>query len=50
MLTTALPGSPSDPATYAAVAVTVGSIALLASYIPVRGATAVDPVSALRLE
>ena len=42
--------SPSDPATYAAVAVTLGSIALLASYIPVRRATAVDPVSALRLE
>ena len=42
--------SPSDPATYAAVAITLGSIALLASYIPVRRATAVDPVSALRLE
>jgi putative ABC transport system permease protein len=42
--------SPSDPATYTAVAVTLGSIALLASYIPVRRATAVDPVSALRLE
>ena len=42
--------SPSDPATYVVVAVTLGSIALLASYIPVRRATAVDPVSALRLE
>ena len=42
--------SPSDPATYIAVALTLGSIALLASYIPVRRATAVDPVSALRLE
>ena len=42
--------SPSDPATYAGVAVTLGSIALLASYIPVRRATGVDPVSALRLE
>lgn len=42
--------SPSDPATYASVAVILGSIALLACYIPVRRATAVDPVSALRLE
>jgi putative ABC transport system permease protein len=42
--------SPSDPATYASVAVILGSIALLASYVPARRATAVDPVSALRLE
>jgi putative ABC transport system permease protein len=42
--------SPSDPATYAGVAVTLGAIALVASYIPVRRATAVDPVQALRLE
>ena len=42
--------SPSDPTTYAGVAVTLGAIALLASYIPVRRATAVDPVRVLRLE
>ena len=42
--------SPSDPATYAAVTVTLGAIALLASYVPVRRATAIDPVQALRLE
>jgi len=42
--------SPSDPATYAGVALTLGAIALLASYIPVRRATAIDPVQALRLE
>ena len=42
--------SPSDPATYAGVAVALGAIALLASYIPVRRATAIDPVRALRLE
>lgn len=42
--------SPSDPATYAGVALALGTIALLASYVPVRRATAVDPVRALRLE
>jgi predicted permease len=42
--------SPSDPATYAGVTITLGAIALAASYIPVRRATAVDPVQALRLE
>jgi putative ABC transport system permease protein len=42
--------SPSDPATYAGVTITLGAIALLASYVPVRRATAIDPVQALRLE
>ena len=42
--------SPSDPATYAGVALTLGAIAFIATYVPVRRAIAVDPVSALRLE
>jgi len=42
--------SPSDPATYAGVGFILGTIALVASYLPVRRATAVDPVKALRLE
>jgi len=42
--------SPSDPATYAGVALSLGTIALLATYVPVRRATALDPVRALRLD
>ncbi len=42
--------SPGDPRTYAGVAVSLGAIALLASYVPVRRATATDPIQALRLE
>jgi putative ABC transport system permease protein len=42
--------SPSDPLSYAAVAIALGSIALLAGYLPARRATSVDPVTALRLD
>lgn len=42
--------SPSDPATYAGVAAILASIAFVASYIPVRRATTIDPVRALRID
>ena len=42
--------SPSDPATYAGVALTLAAIAMLATYVPVRRVMSIDPVRALRLE
>jgi predicted permease len=42
--------SPMDPLTYVAVAGSLALAAVLASYIPARRATAVNPVSALRAE
>jgi len=41
---------PRDPATFAVVAATFAAIALLASYVPARRATRVDPVIALRVD
>ncbi len=40
----------NDPVTYAAVTLILISVALLASYIPARKATQIDPMIALRYE
>lgn len=42
--------APTDPLTYLAVSVLLATIALMATYVPVRQASHVDPVVALRHE
>jgi putative ABC transport system permease protein len=42
--------SPGDPITFVAIAVLVGIVALVASYVPARRAMRIDPVEALRAE
>jgi ABC-type lipoprotein release transport system permease subunit len=42
--------SPLDPATYGVVSAVLMAAALLATYVPARRATAIEPVDALRAE
>jgi predicted permease len=41
---------PMDPATYVAVSLVLGSVALVATYLPARRAARVDPIVALRTD
>ena len=40
----------ADPSTYAAVVALLGGIALLASYLPARRASRMDPIAVLRAD
>jgi putative ABC transport system permease protein len=51
VLTSMLYGvSPGDPLTFAVIALLVAAIALLASYVPARRASRIDPTEALRAD
>ena len=41
---------PLDPWTFAATAVLLGGVAMLASYVPARRGMRIDPIQALRAE
>jgi putative ABC transport system permease protein len=42
--------APTDPLTYVAVSLTLGTVAMLASYLPARRASRMDPIAALRTD
>ena len=42
--------APLDPAVFGAAALTLGTVALVASYLPARQASRIDPMEALRDE